>query len=441
MTRHASFKAKIRARMQKTGERYAAARSALLHDHRAGGDVGVPIVAGYRFSSPLEHDTGLLTAALAQAGVVDPGTGAAFSPARVFGLSGGIGFMYFVFEYAGHAPMMTFTCRSWSLPGPIVERAIDAAGIACARSETGSEAVARRFLDDTLARDLSVHVTLDAGSLPWWAVPSEWVGSMPRQANVVGHAGDRYAVDLGGTVAVDAATLAQARAAVRKERHRALSFEPGPAEVDPSDATETAVRGTARAYVEAPFKGFASNFGLAGLEKVARLAADERDPKGWPRLFDSGPLAVMALARAWECLTVELTPPAGGRAFYADFLADARATARPTTADLLAEAEALARRSGERLALLSDELVAAGGDAVERVTGLIEEIDATRRAGGGDAAEHIGALEAERRALVAGATLDRDERRAAFATVAQAFREVHALERQLQEALAHVGGS
>jgi hypothetical protein len=435
MTKQASFKAKIRARMQKTGERYAAARSALLRRERPSADPDLRTVPGYRFDSPLENDTGLLTSALAQAGAVDPGTGAAFAPERVFGLSGGIGFMYFVFEYAGHPPMMTFTCRSWSMPGPIVARVLESAGVGHARSETGSAAAARRFLDEALERGACVHVTVDAASLPWWAVPEAWVGSMPRQANVVGRAGEQYAVDLGGPVAIDAVTLARARAAARKERHRALTFEAGPARVDAAEATKAAVRGTARAYVEAPFKGFASNFGLAGLEKLGRLAVDERDPKGWPRLFDSGPLAFLALSRAWACLTLELTPPAGGRDFYADFLAGARASAGAAAAGPLSEAEALARRSGERLARLSDELVAAGGADLAHGVGLLEEIDAARRAGGSGAAARIGELEAERQALMAGCSLDRRQRLAAYAVVGEAFRDVHGLEAELQRVL------
>jgi hypothetical protein len=438
MTKQASFKAKVRARMQKTGERYAAARAALLRDVRPSFDGGVPVVPGYRFESPLEHDTGLLTSALAQAGVVDPGTGVAFAPERVFGLSGGIGFMYFVFEYAGHPPTMTFTCRSWSMPGPLLARALDAAGIRHARSETGSAAAARRFLDEALGRGAAVHVTVDAASLPGSAAPPAWIGSMPIQANVVGREDDRYAVDLGGPAVLDAATLARARAAVRKERHRALTFEAGPAPVDAAEATRTALRGTARAYVEAPFKGYAANFGLAGLEKLGRLATDERDPKGWPRLFDTGPLAFLALTRAWACLTLELTPPAGGRAFYADFLGGARATLAAGAADAMAEAEALARRSADRLARLTDDLVAAGGDEVARGVGLLEEIDATRRVGGRDAAVRIGELEAERQALMDGCSLDRGQRVAAYALVGEAFRDVHGLETELQALLVRV---
>src|SRR5690606_5148594 len=187
MTRHASFKRKVRARMAKTRERYAAARQALL-GHVAGSREGpaLPAVPGYRFVDGLEQDLALLAGALAQAGVVDPLTGAQFSETRLFGLSGGIGFISFLFEYQGHPPMLTFVCRSWSMPEPVVARALEHAGVGHVRSESGSAAVARKFLDEALERGAAVHATIDYASLPSSGMPSLWAGGMPRQANVVG---------------------------------------------------------------------------------------------------------------------------------------------------------------------------------------------------------------------------------------------------------------
>ena len=114
MTKQADFKNKIRARMEKTGERYAAARHALLRQADASPSA-LPTVPAYTFRRGYERDHSLLTSALAQAGVTDPASGEAFTETRLFGPSGGIGFMSFLFEYAGHAPMLTFVCRSWSM--------------------------------------------------------------------------------------------------------------------------------------------------------------------------------------------------------------------------------------------------------------------------------------------------------------------------------------
>lgn len=460
MTRNADFKRKVRARMSKTGERYAAARQALLRQRVvAAPGAGLPTVPGYRFAAGLEPDHALLASALAQAGASDPLTGEPFSESRLFGLSGGIGFMSFLFEYQGHPPMLTFVCRSWSLPGPLISRALEHAGLRHALSETGSAAVAAKFVDQALERGAAAHVTLDYASLPSSGMPQLWAGGLPRQANVVGKAGADFVVDLGGPALIDAATLAQVRAVAKKEKHRAFTFQPGPATAEPLEATRAAVRWTARNLVEAPFANYASNFGLAALEKQAWLCVDAKDKRGWPRVFDTGPLACLALYRTWECVTLELTAPAGGRALYTEFLDEA---SRLPGLETLGEAAELSRKSAELFAKLADDAVSAAPEVAAAVE-LSEEIDELLRGGAvsssssgpGSATasraatdddffdlsalgEKVSALRAERDAVTARCTLDEDGRAAAYAKLGEGFAAIHEVEVELQRVLAAV---
>ena len=420
--------------MQKSGERYAAARHALLRQRDAT-PTRLPTVPGYAFARGLEDDHARLASALAQAGVVDPATGAPFTETRLFGLSGGIGFMAFLFRYEGHAPMLTFVCRSWSMPGPVVARALEHAGIAHARSETGSAKAASAFVEETLARGVAALVSLDWASLPWSGVPDVWVGGMPRQANVVGRDGDAYVLDVGAPVRLSPSDLARVRAAPKKEKHRAYRFEAGPAAADPVAATRAAVRSTAKAMVEAPYASFASSFGLAALEKQARLGVDTEDKRGWPQVFASGPLACRALLRTWEGLTLELTAPAGGRQLYADFFAE---SARLPGLGVLGEASALAQESAALFARLTDDLVAAAPEVAAAVT-ISEQIDELRRSGaGGVEGAQVAALHAQREAVVQRCDLDAEARMAAFARVGEAFAAIHEVEARLQGALAAV---
>jgi hypothetical protein len=435
MTRQSTFKQKIRARMTKTGERYAAARLALLRENAPPiVTPAIPAVPGYPFVTGVEPDISRLASAMAQARVVDPATGEAFTELRLFGLSGGIGFMYFLFEYKGYPPMMTFVCRSWSMPGPVIGRALEHAGIEHELRETTSAAAARRVVDEALASGRAAHVTLDFASLPSSGAPAEWIGQAPRQANVVGSEEGRYLVDIGGPKVLDHEVLARARAACRKEKHRSITFQPGVAGKDPVLATRTAVRSTARSFVEAPFKGFTSNFGLAGLEKVARLSVDEKDKKGWPRVFDSGPLAYRALYRTWECATFALTPPAGGRSYYAEFLAEASSLPGLSA---LRDAAALARKSGDLFGELAEEAVRAAPEVASAVA-IAEEIDELQRSGEASAADRVVALRAERDALAGQCELDAAARRRAFERIGAGFSEIHRVEQELQRVLGDV---
>jgi hypothetical protein len=250
----------------------------------------------------------------------------------LFGLSGGIGFMAFVFQYRGLPPMFTMVLRSDSYPEAFVLRGLERVA-AIETQQTGSAAAAARHLDAALASGRPAVCTVDVASLGYLGIPAECAGYGPREVAVAGRSAD------GSLVAIDdralrpivlpASQLAAARAAYRKGRHRLLTVT-GSASNDPPAAALDAIRGTIRNFHESPVKGFASNFGMAGLERWARLVNDSRDPKGWPRLLATGEALAAVLAQLYTGIELEHTPPGGGRPFYAQFLDwAADATGRP----------------------------------------------------------------------------------------------------------------
>ena len=340
MTRHARFKSSVRARMEKTGERYAVARAALLSSGPEGSSLTPSTTPSsttpssrYSVRRGLTGDLARLTSALEAVGVVDPFTGAPYSETSVMGLSGGVGFMAFLFLYDGHPPMLTLTCRHFSMPAPLVDRMLAVSGIDVVTHQTGSAKKAAATLEEILDVDAAAgntglgvaHLSVDRATLPWSGQDSIWQGQWPSHVNVLRRDGELVMDDGGVLRAITAAQLATARASVKKEKHRLFEFRGRESRTDPVEATRQAVLATSTGYREAPFKGFANNFGLAGLAKVQRAMGDTRDPRGWPTVFSSGPLVFGALWRVWECLMLELTAPAGGRAMYADFL-EARST-------------------------------------------------------------------------------------------------------------------
>ena len=430
MTRQSTFKKRIRARMQKTGERYATARQVLLDAARQPLPASAP--EPYPDEAPVLTDLGPLRAALTHAGVVDPATGAPFSEARLFGLSGGPGFMAFVFQYAGSPPMLTFTCRSFSLPGPVVERALQHAGIVVDAVQTGSARRAADALAASLEGGRVAHVAVDQAQLPWMAMDPAWRGQWPRHVNVVGQQPDgTYLVQDQALWTLAADALVSARAGVRKAKHRQLTVSDSSQVADPVAATQAALAFTAQNQRQAPWAQYANNFGLAGLLRLCERMRSHRK-EGWQKVFATGPYAFRALWRTWECLHVELTAPAGGRPLYARFLDEA---ASLPGLDGLGEVAERVVASGEAFEAWADTAAEAGGALMEEAIQLSDDLDEALRSGDSDAPEQVGQIRAERRALPGRCDLDEAGRKAAFDALGACVERVHACELAWVDAL------
>jgi hypothetical protein len=332
VTTQSDFKARVRARMARTGERYAAARATLISQatHQPGPTASsVPLLPGYDMVGGIHAESATLANVLRHAGVVAPHTGQPFEESFLFGLAGGIGFMYFAFEYANAAPMLSVVLRSDSYPDAFVRRGLERSGAELDWHETGSAAQAVRHLDEALEHDRAAICVTDMTGLPWYGMPVEYRGFAPHYVAVIGVRDDEVAIDdrAARPLILSRAALADARAGYRKGKHRLVTVRPAPpvARQDPAGVVLDAIGTTARGFHEAPHAGFGSNFGVRGLEKWARLIGDARDAKGWHRMLGEGRDLAAALTRMYEGIEVEFTPPAGGRPLYADFLDEAAA--------------------------------------------------------------------------------------------------------------------
>src|SRR5262245_50762765 len=105
MTTQKSFKQVVRARMAKTGERYAAARRALLaaEGHPRASDAawpdGATTAGGYRLRGGLSPNSATVANVLAAREVASGLTGGPLSEALVFGIGGGLGAGYILWEF------------------------------------------------------------------------------------------------------------------------------------------------------------------------------------------------------------------------------------------------------------------------------------------------------------------------------------------------------
>ncbi|MEV4172764.1 BtrH N-terminal domain-containing protein [Nonomuraea sp. NPDC049709] len=290
MTEHKHLKRRVRERMAKTGESYTTA-----HRH-------VTAQPAHPAHPAHHHEAALLRSVL----------GGGHSEAMLLGLGGGIGFMYFVFEYAGHAPMLTIVAQAH--PEPIIPLALGRAGVPHEIRRTGSAKVAERTL----------RAALDAGRRPICTVARHvlpWRPSLPFpdpvDVAVLGIDGEVVHVQDDQPGELPFSEFMAAWSALKKSKHQLIEIT-GTASRPPEVAE--AIRDTA-AKLTGPVLGnsFDVNFGLSGMRKLAAQLADTTGRQGWTRRF---PDRDAVLDRLRDCLETEYTTPGATRPLYADFLAE-----------------------------------------------------------------------------------------------------------------------
>jgi hypothetical protein len=275
-------------------------------------------------------ETGSIHNALALQGVKAPHTGKPYSEALLLGISGGIVFGYFTFEYKGYLPHVAMLTRNTFSPfSTILERL----GIAQDVQQTNKADTAEKNLRDTLDSGLYPLVWADQFSLPYNCLPSDkpmW-GMMPILA-VEADTAARESVTVADRSSqpfhLSMADLTQARGRVKDDKFRLITLDaPQPAKL--AGAVHKGICQTIKLFTEEPPRGARDNFGFAAYEKLANLFVNTRNKQSWERFFTPGVRMYHALAGSpiqpgayhW----VMTWGSAGGaeRGLYADFLLEA----------------------------------------------------------------------------------------------------------------------
>jgi hypothetical protein len=300
----------VRQRMARTGESYTTALRHVLAQRPV--ERRPPaVLSGYdRFGGGMHHQSAMLSHVLGQAGL-------SVSEAMLAGLGGGIGFMYFVFEYEGHHPMMTIVTQAH--PQPMIPLALDRAGIGHEILRTGSVRVAERNLRRTLAEGRAA------------------VCRTGHEVAVAGIEGDTVYLDDQFTepYEVPLESFLAAWSGVRKDRHHLLSVT-GSGHGDLGRAADEAVADTV-AKLTGPVlgNGFDVNFGLSGMRKLAVQLGDSTTRTGWARRFADPEAFFAGMTRLHDCLEIEYGAPGAMRPVYASFLDE---VGRPAAAEVYREA-------------------------------------------------------------------------------------------------------
>ena len=307
MTTDKAFKRVVRARMAKTGERYAAARRTLVEGatdgHHAEPTADAATPSGYRMRGGLHPETATLANVLANQGVVSGVTGEPLTEAAILGIGGGLGAGYILWEFKSHGgPILTLGFRNQpqypSIPG-WTGKTLDRLGIEPDLHETGGAKGAREALDARLDAGVPVIASVDLQSIGTWGQPDALSGHFGLVVVVFGRDADgSYLVDDRGRnpFRVSPAVMAAARGRIGSFKHRIVGLRTTPGPI-PAERLRAAMRAGLEDQVD-HLRSRSDSFSLPAWRKWGRLMTDERNAKAWPRVFADGHGLFGAL---WRC--------------------------------------------------------------------------------------------------------------------------------------------
>ncbi len=321
MTTAKQLKARIRARMARTGERYSVARAHVLGTIATGSVVD----GGWTLRGGTDPDAAALANVLAHRGVTGP-DGPLDEPLLLL-VGGGLGAGYILWEFArddSRIVVLGFT-HSWQYFDRRLATTVDRLGLNVAWSRTGGAAGAAGALASTIAAGDPAIIWPDRFNAGYWNLP-------PFLDGHGGHPVVAYAAS-NGRVHIDDRTLApltvpvadvdRARARVGSYKNAMLVVRSRDTAV-PADRLRAAVRAGLAATVD-QLGGPSTSFALPAWRKWSKLLVDPRAAKGWPTVFADRRGLLRALAGVWEA--IEPAGMTGGhlRGVFADGLDEAAA--------------------------------------------------------------------------------------------------------------------
>ena len=294
---------------------------ALLRDR---GLQPLPRIESYRRFGGTHPETAALTNVLAARDHVAPHTGRPFSEAMLFGIGGGLGMGYILWQFGQHrgqrdARVLVLAFQhSWQYSDRYVEGICRRLGLGYRFSTTGSPRVAGRTLDDALADSDPVVAWVDGASMPYLQLPEAMRGHYAHVLAVCGTGVDGVQVDdlAAEPFVVSREVFAEARARIPSFKHRLLVVEDAD-EVHLEDAIAEGI-----AACVAQLTSRSESFSLEAIRKWAKLLTDRTNPKGWPVVFEDRRGLYAALTAVFEAIEVH-GAPGGLRGMYRDFLVEA----------------------------------------------------------------------------------------------------------------------
>jgi hypothetical protein len=310
MTSKKQLKARIRERMAKTGESYTTARQHIAGPAETRSD------GGWRFTEGRSPASAAITAILVN-------QGADVSEPLVFLAGGGIGAGYILWEFKhddSRHVVLAFR-NQWQYYQRWMDKTLTRLGVPYEQHTTGGVRAAGAKLTAELDAGRPCVILPDRYHLGYWGLPATLDG-------LGGHPVVAYRHDEAGVYLDD---RGQARIHVPRDRLDAARARVGSYKnvthvLGAAVLGEAALAGAAREGLRDCAEHLSSasdSFSLPAWRKWARMLADTRQAKAWPKVFADGRGLAGALLSIWEC--VEPVGMEGGdqRDLFADGLDEA----------------------------------------------------------------------------------------------------------------------
>jgi butirosin biosynthesis protein H-like len=272
-------------------------------------------------------ETGSIHNALTLQGIKAPHTGGPYSEALLLGISGGITFGYFTFEYKGYLPHVAMLTRNTFSPfSTLLERLGTAQDI----RQTHKAEIAEKNLRDALDSGLSPLLLADHFSLPYNCL--EAANGMWGMLPILAVEADEKSVTLADRSSqplhVSMADLTKARGRVKEDKYRLMTLDV-PQTTKLAGAVQKGISQAIALFTEAPPRGGRDNFGFAAYRKFSELLVNTRNKHSWERYFAPGIRMYHALAGspvqpgAYNWVNTWVSADGADRGLYADFLLEA----------------------------------------------------------------------------------------------------------------------
>lgn len=342
MTAQKHLKQLVRARMQKTGERYATARRHLIGNFQT--DNPDPATR-WHFPGNVPGTTALRIL-LTHHGVRAPHTGEPVTEAMLFGLAGGLGIGVFAFYYEkeDHASFFLAGRHQWHDDAAYLKDAFARFGLQTVVQESGGAKAAAQQLRTMLDQYGPCVAWVDMAGLPHRAMPSEFSGGgyhivMVYRINEA--EGTALVGDLtDNPISIPLDALVAARARIKKQKNRVFALAPLPKNYARPALTELVRAGLHSCHhglLHPTLPGMKSNAKLEALKVWGQRLHGSKDKESWDRVFRPGPNLWRGLTWIYDC--IENYGTGGGlcRPLFAEFLQEAAAALKQPALAALSE--------------------------------------------------------------------------------------------------------